>query len=348
LYVYNKIRIKKEEEEEGPGAYEVEETCEILESQCNAVDILAKARQPAADVAALSVGLAAGAVGIAIIKAKHSSQVDNATYEEYGDYPDVQTPYDRRKRSERMSLTKTRNQNEIKVKLNDMQASEFGQHNTSLVPPSIESSMEEIGNVPTFLKFARRQAAGCVCNIVGFIAQACTTTCVSSEQPCGGGCSYCTRTSVYEASKYLIGPLTIDFGTYTFLSVNNRDCEKLLVDCSIASSTIVAARRVAAIGVGVGGGLAAGIAVAAVVVANNNQQNNNDNNNNNNNQQSAQISNQTPANNLPFPVVGLSFPDDGSGDSSIRFPDGSSHPIFSTGPCNQNQWVTVDPISLQV
>ncbi|XP_046655296.1 uncharacterized protein LOC124348928 [Daphnia pulicaria] len=37
----------------------------------------------------------------------------------------------------------------------------------------------------------------------------------------------------------------------------------------------------------------------------------------------------------------------GSGDSSIRFPDGSSHPIFSRGPCNQTQWVTVDPISLQ-
>jgi hypothetical protein len=107
----------------------------------------------------------------------------------------------------------------------------------------------------------------------------------------------------------------------------------------------LAAGRVAAIGVGVGGGVAAGIAVAAVVGASNNQTNNN---NNNNNQQSAQISNQTPANNLPIPVVGLSFPDDGSGDSSIRFPDGSSHPIFSRGPCNQTQWVTVDPISLQV
>jgi hypothetical protein len=113
----------------------------------------------------------------------------------------------------------------------------------------------------------------------------------------------------------------------------------------------LAAGRVAAIGVGVGGGVAAGIAVAAVVDASTNQQNNNDtinNNNNNNNQQSAQISNQTPANNLPIPVVGLSFPDDGSGDSSIRFPDGSSHPIFSRGPCNQTQWVTVNPISLQV
>jgi hypothetical protein len=109
---------------------------------------------------------------------------------------------------------------------------------------------------------------------------------------------------------------------------------------------MVAAGRDAAIAVGVAGGLAAGIAVAAVVVANNNQQNNN--NNNNNIQQSAQIANQTPANNLPIPVVGLSFPDDGSGDSSIRFPDGNIHPIFSRGPCNQTQWVTVDPISLQV
>jgi hypothetical protein len=142
----------------------------------------------------------------------------------------------------------------------------------------------------------------------------------------------------------------MDYGTYSILSVDGKDCQKLLVDCSIASSTILAAGRVAAIGVGVGGGVAAGIAVAAVVGASNNQQNNNDNsnNNNNNNQQSVQISNQTPANNLPIPVVGLSFPDDGSGDSSVRFPDGSSHPIFSRGPCNQTHWVTVDPISLQV
>jgi hypothetical protein len=129
------------------------------------------------------------------------------------------------------------------------------------------------------------------------------------------------------------------------LAVNTKDCEKLLIDCSVASSNVVAAGRVAAIAVGVGGGVAAGIAVAAVVVANDNQQNNNDNNNN---QQSAQNSNQTPANNLPIPVVRLSFPDDGSGDSSIRFPYGSIHPIFSRGPCNQTHWVTVNPISLQV
>jgi hypothetical protein len=319
-----------------------EERCEILESQCNAVDTLAKARQPAADVAALSVGLAAGLIGIAIIKAKHS-QVDNATYEEYGNYPYVRSPYAIRKGRQRMSSVKGQNQNGIEISTN-LQTSEFDQHNASLTPPIIESSMEEILNVPTFLKFAGRQAADCSCTLVGVFQTSCTTTCLSSEQPCAGG--YCTRTSVYEASKYLMGPESTIFGTYSFLSVNNKDCEKLLVDCSIASSTMVAAGRDAAIAVGVAGGLAAGIAVAAVVVANNNQQNNN--NNNNNIQQSAQIANQTPANNLPIPVVGLSFPDDGSGDSSIRFPDGNIHPIFSRGPCNQTHWVTVDPISLQV
>jgi hypothetical protein len=107
----------------------------------------------------------------------------------------------------------------------------------------------------------------------------------------------------------------------------------------------LAAGRLAAIAVGIAGGLLAGIAVAAVAVASNNQTNNNDNNEN---QQPAQISNQTPVNNSSFSVVGICFPDDGSGDSSIRFPGGSSHPIFSRGPCNQTQWVTVDPISLKV
>ena len=134
---------------------------------------------------------------------------------------------------------------------------------------------------------------------------------------------------------------------FSFLSVDNKDCEKLLIECSVASSTIAAAGRVAAIAAGVGGGLSAGIAVADVVASNNNQQN--DNNNNNNNQQSNQLANQIPANNLPFPVIGINFPDDGSGDSSVRFPDGNNYSILSRGPCNQtNQWVTVDPISLQV
>jgi hypothetical protein len=325
-----------------------EERCEILESKCGAKNSIAKARQSAADVAALSVGLAAGAVGISLIKAKYNSERNNETYEEYDYYP--QEYYKRRKR---MLSIKERNQIEIAKWRKNLPSSKF---DPSFSTPSvIESSMQDELNVPSFLKFSGRQGAGCVCTVAGFLLS-CTTTCLPSEQPCAGGSSYCTRTSVFEARKYSIGvtlnlagglPVTL-FTTFSFLSVDNKDCEKLLIDCSIASPSIAAAGRVAAIAAGVGGGLSAGIAVAAVVVASNNNQQN-DNNNNNNNQQSNQLANQTPANNLPFPVIGLNFPDDGSGDSSVRFPDGNNYSIFSKGPCNQtNQWVTVDPISLQV
>ena len=111
-----------------------EDRCEILESRCNALDSIAKARQSAADVAALSVGLAAGAVGIAIIKAKHS-QVDNATYEEYGDYPYGQSHYARRKGRKRMSLIQERKQDGLET-LNNMQTIEFDRQ-TSFDLPSV-------------------------------------------------------------------------------------------------------------------------------------------------------------------------------------------------------------------
>nr|CAH0113100.1 unnamed protein product [Daphnia galeata] len=310
-----------------------EERCEILESQCSAEDSIAKARQSAADVAALSVGLAAGAVGISLIKAKYNER-NNETYEAFDYYP--QDYYKRQKRRKRMLSIKERKQIEIQKWRNNLQKSEF---DPSLSTPSVESSMQDEWNVPSFLKFSGRQGAGCVCNVAD-----CTTTCLSFERPCGG-CSYssfCTRTSVFEARRYLIGPDSLDFGTFSFLAVDSKDCEKLLVDCSIASSAIAAAGTVAAIAAGVGGGLSAGIAVAAVVVASNNNQQNDTNNNN------TVFANQTPENNLPFPVIGLNFPDDGSGDSSVRFPDGNIYSIFSRGPCSQtNQWVTVDPISLQ-
>ena len=323
-----------------------EERCEILESQCSAVDSIAKARQSAADVAALSVGLVAGAVGISLIKAKHSER--NDTYEEYDYYS--QDHYKRQKRRRRKLSIKERKQIEMEKWRNNLQKRKL--HFSFDSPPHVESSMQEELNVPNFLKFSGRQAAGCVCNIVGL---ACTTTCFSSVQPCTGGCSFCTLTSVFEARNVLIGVTYLLFGgpslvfsTLSFLAVDNKDCEKLSVDYSIVSSAIAAAGTVAAIAAGVGGGLSAGIAVAAVVVASNNNQQN-DTNNNNTIQQSNQLANQTPENNLPFPVIGLNFPDDGSGDSSVRFPDGNIYSIFSRGPCNQtNQWVTVDPISLQV
>jgi hypothetical protein len=317
-----------------------------LESKCSAKDSIAKARQSAADVAALSVGLAAGAVGISVIKAKYSER-NNETYEEYDYYS--QDYYKRQKRRRRMLSIKERKQIEVEKWRNNLQESEF---DPSLLdpPPYVESSMQDELNVPTFGIFSGRQAGGCNCNLVGFAIDgvSCSTTCFSSGQR---GCGYCTLTSVFKAKQYLIGPYYIDFGVFSFLSVDNKDCEKLLIDCSIASPSIAAAGTVAAIAAGVGGGLSAGIAVAAVVVANNNNQqnDNNNNNNNNNNQQSNQLANQIPANNLPFPVIGINFPDDGSGDSSVRFPDGNNYSIFSKGPCNEtNQWVTVDPISLQV
>nr|CAH0104707.1 unnamed protein product [Daphnia galeata] len=323
-----------------------EERCEILESQCSAKDSIAKARQSAADVAALSVGLAAGAVGISLIKAKYNSERNNETYGEYDYYS--QDYYKRQKRRRKMLSIKERKQTEFERWRNNLPSSEF---DPSLLdpPPHVESSMQDELNVPTFGIFSGRQAGGCNCGCSiddsPIDGVACSTTYFSSGQR---GCGYCTLTSVFKAKRYLIGPNLIDFRTFSFLSVDNKDCEKLLIDCSVASSTIAAAGRVAAIAAGVGGGLSAGIAVAAVVVASNNNQQNNNNNNNNNNQQSNQLANQIPANNLPFPVIGINFPDDGSGDSAVRFPDGNNYSIFSKGPCNQtNQWVTVDPISLQ-
>ncbi|EFX63105.1 hypothetical protein DAPPUDRAFT_269070 [Daphnia pulex] len=275
------------------------------------------------------------------MKAIHHGQSDVVTYEEYGT---PQYLFDSSRRAE-MQLLRLK---DVQFKL-DRKVTEYNL-------PNVESSITEESKLKipkSLFKFSAgrkgRAGSGCSCDIIPGGPIECSTTCFSSEQPCGA--SYCTRTSTFGACLYLGAYPPVVVATHSFLQVDNKDCDKLEIDCSVTSSAIAEAGRVAAVAAGVGGGVAAGIAVAAVVVANNNQQNNNNdnnNNNNNNNQQSAQISNQTPANNLPIPVVGLSFPDDGTGDNSIRFPDGNSHPIFSRGPCNQtNQWVTVDPISLQ-
>lgn len=54
-------------------------------------------------------------------------------------------------------------------------------------------------------------------------------------------------------------------------------------------------------------------------------------------------------NDLPFPVPGPSFPDDGCGDASVRFGDGRCHSVLRRGPCsNPRHWMTVDPITLSV
>ncbi len=59
--------------------------------------------------------------------------------------------------------------------------------------------------------------------------------------------------------------------------------------------------------------------------------------------------NDIPINNLPLPVDGIDFQDDGCGDGSVRFDDGNCYPVLRRGPCaNPFQWVTVDPIQLRV
>jgi hypothetical protein len=55
----------------------------------------------------------------------------------------------------------------------------------------------------------------------------------------------------------------------------------------------------------------------------------------------------TPINDLPMPVTGVDFPSDGCGDNSVRF-NGTCFPVLHKGPCHRIEWVTMDPITLQV
>jgi hypothetical protein len=279
--------------------FQIDETdCEILESQCSAASSLSKAIKSSGIFVvnvALTLGLAAGAVGIALMKAIHHGQSDVITYEEY------KTPqylFDSLRRAE-MQFLRIK---DVKFKLNRKETDHL---------PSVESSITEESKLKipySLFKFSagrKGRAGSCSCDIIPGGPIECSTTCFSSEQPCGG--SYCTRTSAFGACLYLGAYPPVVVATHSFLEVDNKDCDKLEIDCSVTSSVIAEAARVAAVAAGVGGVLSTRIAVVAVVVANNDQQNNNDNQN----QQSNIISNQTPANNLPIPVVGLSFPDDG-------------------------------------
>ena len=55
----------------------------------------------------------------------------------------------------------------------------------------------------------------------------------------------------------------------------------------------------------------------------------------------------TPMNDLPMPVTGVDFPSDGCGDNSVRF-GATCIPVLHKGPCGRTDWVTIDPITLQV
>jgi len=57
----------------------------------------------------------------------------------------------------------------------------------------------------------------------------------------------------------------------------------------------------------------------------------------------------TPVNNLPIPVPGENLPDDGCGDSSVRFQDGRCYSVLKSGSCrNSYYYITVDPLRLTV
>jgi len=59
--------------------------------------------------------------------------------------------------------------------------------------------------------------------------------------------------------------------------------------------------------------------------------------------------NPVPVNDLPIPVPGINLPDDGCGNSSVRFQGGGCYPVLRRGPCRSPYfWVTVNPATLLV
>ncbi len=120
----------------------------------------------------------------------------------------------------------------------------------------------------------------------------------------------------------------------------------------IPATTIAALAAAVAVAIAVGVAVSVGSAVAAAVQSSNQS-----------NQVQGQVAQylssgggggglfntQTPVNDLTIPVLGNDQPDDGCGDSSIRFQDGKCYQVLKRGLCsNPYTWVTVDPKSLTV
>ena len=61
------------------------------------------------------------------------------------------------------------------------------------------------------------------------------------------------------------------------------------------------------------------------------------------------IGNPGLVNDLPIPVPGINLPNDGCGNSSVRFQGGGCYPVLKRGPCRSPYfWVTVNPVTLVV
>lgn len=363
-----------------------EKDCKRLSLQCLISSALSTASRSLSTVATASVGanvvlaagVAAGVVALALALTKpeetqiannmsHSNNITN----EY-DIPDT---YDYRRSRKASELTGETTEENTTIDL--IQKSEGSDNLWD--PPTVEGSLvsqEENLDVASFLHFGRQGGTGCNC-IFNIGDSQCSTTCLSfQQQQVCGVTQVCTVTS-FVSSFEILGIPGGPPATLRFELINDDDCGPLESACSVSSallsvlSVVASSANSIATNAIVAGVLSAGLSggnIAAVANSNNNQQTNNinnqqqsnnenqannenqpNNNNVNNNQQQGEISNQVPANSLPFPVVGTDFPSDGCGDRGVRFSDGTCRPVLGLGPCNSsNFWVTIDPITLQV
>jgi hypothetical protein len=204
--------------------------CELLESKCIAKSASAKAKV----TGALAAGAAIVALSVGILKDKKTKP--NEEEEEEDEYEEAyQEP-------------------EYSEKFGRKFKSYFENLQSSMVP--IDEQFDAMPRNLFGFSF-RRQAqpavgtCSCSVSIPLLFVQECSTTCLSSKRLCGG--HFCTRTSVFNAFLYPTGGDS-ELTTQTFLSVNNKDCEKLAADC-IASSAIGAVAKI---------GAAAGLAAVAL------------------------------------------------------------------------------------
>lgn len=214
--------------------------------------------------------------------------------------------------------------------------------NSNNHPPIIESSFlpeEELRLASQDFNVRQTDNGGCTC----FSSPRCSVTCTSLESRCGRTCTHAIE---FSAKYYAIDSNQIY--TTTFVKSYSTGCEQVTAGCI---ATAVAAAAVAiAVGVAVPVGSAAAAAAAAAAAVPSSSQANEIQ------VQVAQfLSNGglfdtlTPVNDLPIPVRGEDLPDDGCGDSSVRFRDGRCYPVLKRGPCrNPYYWITVDPVRLTV
>ncbi|XP_032781080.2 uncharacterized protein LOC116919237 isoform X1 [Daphnia magna] len=337
-----------------------EKACEKLEIDCITSSLLSMASSSSAIAAtasvvaniALSAGIAAGIAALAFAAKEKDMQNNGNNYYETEDPYGTEAQYSQAyaKRYARRLFTQVGDDSgsdDFNAQTDNKRAK-----NPLTEEASVEGSIhaiDETSDVPNFLRAGRQ--SGCGCDPFTCFDQACTTECLSLSQLCNG--RLCTLTTSVSTFLYL--------AVFTsFSAVNTKDCDTLENACSVSSamsSAIAAAyarSNAIALNAGIAGVLSAGLAggnIAVMAVSNNQQTDNNVNNQqirDNSNNQVPQPGNQTPTNDLPSPVPGSDFPDDGSGTNSIQFDDGKSHPLLTRGPCNgTNFWVTVNPVTLK-